>query len=84
MALLLPPLFVKTSEDKLDNEAVDFLNNAFAIAKKEGVSDVHFEASDAFGLVRFRKGNELNDSLGTMSRILFDKICKKNLFPCKH
>lgn len=77
MALLLPPLFVKTSEDELDNKAVDFLNNAFAIAKKEGVSDVHFEASDAFGLVRFRKSGELNDSLGTMPRILFDKICKK-------
>ena len=34
MALLLPPLFPKTSEDPLDNQAVDFLNNAFACPNK--------------------------------------------------
>lgn len=77
MALMLPPLFVKTNDDELDNKAVDFLNNCFAIALKEGVSDVHFEATDKEGTVRFRKGNGLNDDLGIMDRNLFDKVCKK-------
>lgn len=75
-----PLKFISTGGN--DRAAVEYLNNLFLRAAREGVSDVHFEDTGADCLIRFRNRGELS-LIDVVSKTMSDQFNGKIRMKCR-